>query len=150
MSQSLYKRFSLSAIMTAVYVWENIADINSASKDRTCDIIVSKTDTIKYRKTYEFVRIYLSLVKPCSMILASQRLQFRDLKIFELITQKHLSGAVVQLGLQIKRACVYWIVWRRFGNNLKELLSNPFHIIKLVLCKIWLSDMFFSCAMFIN
>lgn len=108
MSQSLYKRFSLSAIMTAVYVWENIADINSASKDRTCDIIVSKTDTIKYRKTYEYVRIYLSLVKPCSMILASlQRLQFRDLKIFELITQTHLSGAVVQLGLQIKRACVY-------------------------------------------
>lgn len=107
MSQSLYKRFSLSAMVTAVYEWENIADINSASKDRTCDIIVSKTDTIKYRKTYEFVRIYLSLVKPCSMILASQRLQFRDLKIFELITQKHLSGAVVQLGLQIKRACVY-------------------------------------------
>lgn len=107
MSQSLYKRFSLSAMVTAVYVWENIADIISASKDRTCDIIVSKTDTIKYRKTYEFVRIYLSLVKPCSMILASQRLQFRDLKIFELITQEHLSGAVAQLGLQIKRACVY-------------------------------------------
>lgn len=64
MSQSLYKRFSLSAMVTAVYVWENIADINSASKDRTCDIIVSKTDTIKYRKTYEFVRIYLYLFVP--------------------------------------------------------------------------------------
>lgn len=80
MSLGLYKRFFFSAMVTASYLLNNIFDIGSAYKDRIRDILFVEIG-------YDYISN--TLVKPCSMNLASQQLHSSYLKIFELKTLQH-------------------------------------------------------------